>query len=261
VVNMPLSLVLMGSSADRTASDVNVPTCTGELTVQTSGNGWIPRGNGSIKGVFTNSETQGMVECQFHKTTDANWNSVSYTHLQTTDPTPQMITHLDYPITTKDIIMARGDNSAAQLDVIGMYCDFGSGGVVPSMTPPGPIPKGAILVPWTSTFTHVADEVAEGAIVFDAEFSPETTRVYKIIGMAAHSASGCATRLKFVDGPNVNDYPGVPTADTPAGDTARIYGMWYGDFGSFKGLTPPRCQTVASAADASTCGFFLLVPQ
>jgi hypothetical protein len=256
---MVLSLVFMGSSADRGAGDVNVPLCTGEITVQASGYGFVPKGSGYIRGAFANSETAGMVEAQFHKTTDANWNTLTRTHLQTEQMWPDLINHLAYPISPKDIIMARGTNAGNVMDLIGLYCDFGGGGEVPSSTPK-PLPPGAILAPWTATFTHIADSVAEGAIVFDAEFQPEVDTVYKIIGMVAHSATGLGTRLKFVEGPNINDYPGVPTADVPAAG-ARLYTMWYGDFGSFRGITPPRCQTVAVAADASTCGTFILVPQ
>lgn len=255
---MVLSLVFMGSSADRSAGDVNIPTCTGELTVQTSGNGWIPKGAGTIRGAFVNSETAGMLECQFHKTTDANWNTIPYTHLQTDAIEAMMITELNYPITAKDIIMARGDNAGAVMDLLGLYCDFGKGGKVPSIIPQN-LPKGAILVPFTATFTHVADSVAEGAMVFDAEFSPEVDTVYSIIGMSAHSATGLGTRLKFVEGPNTDDYPGVPCADTPAAGS-RLAPIWYGDFGQFKGLTPPRVQTVAVAADATTCGMLVIVP-
>ena len=255
---MVLSLVFMGSSANRAGGDVNIPTCTGELTVQTSGNGWVPKGAGSIKGAFVNSETAGMVEAQFHKTTDANWNQLTRTHLQTEQIWPDMINKLNYAISPRDIIMARGTNAGAVMDLLALYCDFGKGGEVPT-TEAKPLPKGAILAPWTATFTHVADEVAEGAIVFDAEFSPEVDTVYQILGMSCHSASGLGSRLKFVEGPNTDDYPGVPTADTPAAGS-RLAPIWYGYFGQFKGITPPRVQTVAVAADASTCGVFVLLP-
>jgi len=256
---MVLSLVFMGSSVDRSGGDVNIPVTTGELTVQTSGNGFVPRGAGAIKGAFVNSETAGMVEAQFHKTTDANWNTIPETHLQTAAITSTMITKLNYPVTPRDIIMARGTNAGNVMDLLALYCDFGTGGEVPT-TEAKPLPAGAILAPWTATFTHVADQVAEGAIAFDAEFSPEVDTVYDIVGMSCNSASGLGSRLKFVDGPNVNDYPGVPTADTPAAG-ARLAPIWYANFGSFKGITPPRCQTVAVAADASTAGMFVLVPR
>lgn len=254
----------MGSSADRSGGDVNIPLCTGEETVQASGNGFIPKGKGSIKGAFVNSETAGMVEAQFHKTTDNNWNQLTRTHLQTEQIWPDMINHFDYPVTDKDIIMARGTNAGAVMDLLALYCDFGGGGKVPTTELlaafPDGLPAGTILAPFTATFTHIADEVARGNIVFDAEFSPETTTKYKIIGMAVHSATGLGSRLSFREGPNSEDYPGIPCADTPAAGS-RLYPIWWGEFGIFKGLTPPVIETVAVAADASTSGVLALVPQ
>jgi len=257
---MALDLIFMGSSADRSAADVAIPIAAGET--QVTGNGapgtgtqWYPKTDGAIVAAFVNSETAAMVECRFHKTSDINYNKLLTKHLQTDVLRTQILNKLNYPIKVGDAIEASGENAGAVMDLLGLYVSKGTAETITTEVP-ATLPAGAMIVRATSTFTHVADSVAEGTIVFD-DFVPIRDKVYKIIGMAADSATGLGTRLRFLEGPNVNDCPGVPTADT---STGLEYQMFYGDFGSFKGQTPPRCQTVAVAADAVTNLHFVIVP-
>ena len=258
---MATDLIIMASSADRSGGDVAIPVAVGELTV--TGNGapgtatqWYPKSNGAIIGAFANSETGAAADVRFHKITDIDYNHLLTTHLQTDVVRSQILNRLNYPITIGDAIEAQATTAGAQLDVLGLYVAKNSGDKVPTTVQPDSLPAGAKLVHATSTFTHVADSIAEGTIVFD-DFVPLRDVVYRIVAMGAHSATGCATRLRFVEGPNVNDTPGVPCADT---STGLEYQMFYGDFGSFKGQTPPRCQTIAVGADAATELYFVIVP-
>lgn len=261
---MVLSVVFMGSSADRSAGDVALPVCAGELTVE--GNGvpgtatvWYPKAPGFIKGAFVNSETAGMLECMFHKNTDSNWNYMSRTHLQTEQHWPDEINRLCYPIAPGDQISARGDNAGAVMDLLMLWVDNGKGGEVPVLVPNKPLPAGAILAHGISTFTSIADSVAEGTITWD-DFTPERDVHYDIIALAMDSATGLGGRLHFRDGPNKEDYPGVPVVDTEAAGS-QLNALWYGNFGSFIGQTPPLVQQVAVAADAQVCITMVLVPR
>lgn len=259
---MAIDLIFMGSSADRSAADVALPIAAGEL--QVTGNGapgtgtqWYPKANGAILGAFVRSETAAMVECWFNKTTDPNRNKVRHMAIQTDPVGSQSINYLNYPIEIGSSIQAAGENAGNVLDVLGLYVAKRGGEYAPIPFSSQVLPAGAIPVRATSTFTHVADTVAEGTIVFD-DFTPLRDVVYQIIGLSADSATGCGTRLRFLEGTNKDDTPGVPCADT---STALEYAYYMGDFGSFKGQTPPRCQTIAVGADAVTNLFMILLPQ
>ena len=259
---MVLSLVIMGSSADRSAGDVALPVAVGETIVDANGvpgtaTAWYPRANGFIKGAVVVSETAGMLECMFHKNTDANWNFMYWTQLQTATHHTNMINRLNYPIFVGDQISARGDNAGAVLDALGLYVDMGKGGEVPT-TENRPLPAGAILCHATVTATFLADGVAEGVVVFD-DFTPVRDVMYRVVGLSVNSATGHLARLNYITGPNTDDYPGVPCVDTEAAGS-QLNMMWYGDFGSFKGQTPPRVQAICSAADAALDVVFCLVP-
>ena len=258
---MATDLIFMGSSADRSAADVALPVAAGELQVNANGapgtaTTWYPKADGAIIGAFTRSETAGMVECRFHKTTDINYVKVYAPSLQTDPLRENIISPANYPITTGDQIEASGENAGAVLDVLGLYVAKSGGDKLPTTKMPDALPAGAVPVRATATFTHVADSVATGTLVFD-DYQLIRDQVYKIIGMAANSATGCGTRLKFLEGPNLNDVPGVPTADT---STGLEYQMFYGDFGQFKGQTPPQVQTIAVGADAATVLNLIIVP-
>lgn len=254
---MAISLYFMGSSADRSAADVALPVCAGETQVQCDTPGtsttFKTTQPGAIVGAFTNSETAAMVECRFHKNTDVNYNKVVATHLQTDPLRTNSITHLNYPVLTTDPIEASGENAGAVMDLLGLLFAKSPADVVPSPVRPANLPP-CMNVRATSTFTHVADTVAEGTLVFD-DFVPDEKASYKILGLAAHSATGLATRLRFVAGPNMSDVPGVPMADT---STGLEYMMLYGDFGTFPGANLPRVQSVAVDADAVTVMHMLL---
>lgn len=267
----PFTTVVMASSADRSGGDVAIPIAVGETSV--SGNGvpgtgtqWYPSFDGSIVGAIVNSETAAMLECMFHKTTDPNYNKLHTTHLQTDPLRTQIYNPCNYPIKKGDAISARGLNGGAVLDCLALYITK-SGGPAISAIPPSQLPPGTMLVRATGTVTAVADSLAEGTIAFD-EWIPERDVVYSIIAMGAGGAAaggtagpndGVFTRLKFLEGPYATLRPGVPCADA---STGLEYMMFYGDFGEFKGQTPPNFEHLELAAGAESVGFtFLIYPK
>lgn len=258
---MPIDLIIMGTSADRSAADVAIPIAAGETHV--SGNGvpgtgtqWYPKDNGAIKGAFVKSETAAMVETWFKKTSDVNRQKLCSKTIQTDGLLANVINYCNYPIAVGDAIEAAGENAGAVLDVLGLYVAKKAGEEAPTAYPRAPLPPNAMLVRATGATTLVADTITEGAIAFD-DFTPVRDRVYQILGMAMDGATACASRLKFLEGPNVNDRPGVPAADT---STGLEYMMLYGDFGQFKGQNPPWHQTIGVAGDTAQCFYFVIVP-
>lgn len=252
---MPVAdLIIYGSSADRSAADVNIPVNSGEtqITITSSLYG-VPKYPGAIVGAFVNSETAAMVETWFKKRTAQTRNKLATTHLQTDPLRTQIMNYLNYPISPADEIEAAGENAGAVLDVLGLY--FAQGGeMAPTPTPPGALPAGAMIVDATGATTLAADVLsAPGAITF-VDFVPERDVVYKILGMAMHGGSACASRIRFLDSVRC---PGVPAADT---STGLEYMMWYGDFGSFKGQDGIQHQTIGVGADTAQLFKFLIVP-
>lgn len=260
---MALTVVAMGSSADRSGANVALPILLAENIV--GGNGvpgtgttWYPKFNSSIVGTYVGSETAAMVECRWRKTTDANYQKMFGRHLQTATLAARNINYVDYPVTTGDQIECNGENAGAVLDVAGFWFNRNGSEPMISPTPLGPLPKNAIMVHGIATMTHVADSWSPWASWVGEDFTPQRDTVYRIIGMSANSATGILTRLQFIEGPNVDDYPGVPCGDAAVGDNQM---MWFGDFGQFKGANPPLVQTAAVGADSQTCVYFILVPQ
>lgn len=248
---MAIDLILMGATTDLSGGDVDIVITAGET--QVSGNGapgtgtqWYPKANGAILGAASCGETAAATDIRFRKTTDAKWNHLLYLHLQTAAMPYNMISPCNYPITTGDAIQAQGTGTNT-LKTVGFYVAKKPTDKVPTQTQPDNLPPGTMMVEATSTFTHVADTIATGTIVF-SDWTPTRDQVYGIVGMAADSASGHFTRLQFLEGPNKDDVPGVPTTDT----AVALDRAFWGDFGEFKGQTPPNCSTVAEAADAVT---------
>lgn len=106
---MAIDLIVYGSSADRSAADVNIPINSGETQVAKSGNYMIPKTDGRIRAAFVNSETAAMVECWFKKTTSNDRMKLPSTHLQTDPVRSQAISYLNYPISISDQIEAAGE--------------------------------------------------------------------------------------------------------------------------------------------------------
>lgn len=254
-------LVIMASSADRSGGDVAIPIAVGETTV--AGNGvpgtgtqWYPNYPGYIVQAFCNSETGAAADVRFHKTTDVNWNHLYTTHLQTDPVRTQVLNNLAYPIGIGDAIEAQGTTAGAQLDVLGLYVMKQPGRAV-NPFPPAALPAGAMLVEATGATTLTADAITEGVITF-VDWTPQRDVRYRILGMGMDGATACASRLKFLEGPNVNDHPGVIAADT---STGLEYMIWYGDFGTFKGQNPPWHQTIGVAGDTAQVFKFVIVPE
>lgn len=254
------TLVLMGTSADRSGGDVAIPVAAGETTV--SGNGapgtatqWYPKFNGSIVQAFCNSETAAALDIRFRDTNDANFNHLATTHLQTDPLRSQVINFLNYVVNTGMAIEAQGTNGGAVLDVLGLYMT-NDGKPAVYVQPPTPIPSNAILVEATGAATLVADTVTEGVITF-VDWTPRRDQRYKIIGMEMHGATACASRLNYLEGPYEKMYPGVIASDT---STLFESQMFYGDFGEFVGQTPPNHQTIGVAGDTAQLFRFLIVP-
>lgn len=254
-------LVIMASSADRSGGDVAIPIAVGETSV--SGNGvpgtgtqWYPNYNGYIVQAFCNSETGAAADVRFHKTTDVNWNHLYATHLQTDPVRTQAVQNLNYPIKLGDAIEAQGTTAGAQLDVLGLYVTA-DGRPAVHVQPPAQIPAGAMLVEATGATTLTADAITEGVITF-VDWTPKRDVRYRILGMGMDGATACASRLKFLEGPYVNNHPGVIAADT---STGLEYMMFYGDFGSFMGQSAPWHQTIGVAGDTAQVFKFLIVPE
>lgn len=254
---MAVDLIIYGSSADRSAADVNIPVNSGETIIAKSGNYGIPKAPGAIKGAFVNSETAAMVECWFKKTTENDRKKLVATHLQTDPLRTQAITYLNHLISPSDQIEAAGENAGAVLDVLGMYWAKNMTDQAPTPFPPGPLPANAISVAATGAATLTADVLCAPAAITFEDFVPLRDVWYKVIGMSVHGQTACASRLRFINGPNVGDAPGVPAADT---STGLEYQCYYGDFGMFLGQDGLQHQTIGVAGDTAQVFRFILVP-
>lgn len=259
---MAHDLIVMGSSLDRSGADVNLPIAVGETHV--TGNGvpgtgtqWYPKTNGKILGAFVNSETAAMVELWLRKTTDNNRYKLASTHLQTDPIRTQAITPMDYPINEKDAIECAGENAGAVLDICGMYVAKKPSDQLPTPWPTKPLPSNCFPVRATGAQTLTADALCAPAVLTFDDFTPIRDQWYAIRGMMMDGATALLSRLAFLEGPNQGDRPGVIAADT---STGLEYMMWYGDFGMFRGQTPPMHQTVGVAGDTAQCFRFLLEP-
>ena len=254
-------LLVFGTSANRAAL-TEVALVLGEDLftadgVAGTGTRVYPRENGIVSGIGVVSETAAAVEWRFHKTTDANYaRSTHFTRLQTAAYAGgPAIAKLNYPVVSGDSLTADILNAGAVLDVVSVFIGKGKAASFVEGFPPE-LPTGAIPVTFTATMTHVADSWSPiGQCVLD-NYNLKRDKNYKIVGMSAHSATGCAHRLRFYSGPDVGNAPGIL-----GGDTSAIANVCFGDFGTFSGLTGVGIQTVAVGADATTCGTLWIVEQ
>lgn len=215
-----------------------------------------PKQDSVLFGHFTGDETAAAVEYRIHTTNDPDWMRADNTRLQTT-PFDRAINRCMYPLRTGEAIEAQLTNAGAVFNGIGMLIAKKAGDEIYSFEPPpGWLKPGDKYVEASATFTHVADAWAEGTITW-TNFVLDRNKKYKIVGMMGHSATGWATRLRHVAGPNVNDRPGVPLGDT--GGTVPQHVMIYADFGTFDGMNPPMCQSsTVSGADTVTELHFII---
>ena len=255
-------LVAFASSANRAALTA-VPLALGsELYtadgIPGTGTQVYPKEAGTIFGIGVVSETAAAVEWRVHKTTDANYNrSDRFTKLQTAAYAGgPAICRMNYPIMLGDLLTADILNAGAVLDAVGVFIGKGKIPEFSETLPPGAMPVNAIPATFTATVTHIADSWSPIARVIFDDYNLKTDKRYKIVGMSAYSATGCLHRLRFYEGPDVGNAPGIL-----GGDTAHISQTVFGNFGSFAGLNGVGIQTVAVAADATTCGTLWLVEQ
>jgi hypothetical protein len=255
---MAHDLVAMGISADKSggAALYQMPILVGETHypgngVPGTGTFIYPKTNSIIFGHFTGDETAAAVEYRLHKTSDPDWMRTYNTRLQTT-PFAHAVNRCFYPINVGDSIEAQLTNGGAVFNGLGILIAKKAGDEIYDINVPraGWLRPGDRIVRATSTFTHVADAWAEGTITWN-NFTPKRDKKYQIVGMCAHSATGWATRIRHVTGPNVDDRPGVPLGDT--GGTVPQHVMIFADFGTFDGMNPPLVQSsTVSGADATT---------
>lgn len=263
-LKMSFDTVIMGSSADRSGADVALPVAVGEVSVSANGvpgtgTQWYPKYPGFIVNAIVNSETAAMVECRFRKTTDADYQKVPNTHLQSAQHSPEMINNLAYPIMPGDAIEASGENAGAVLDILALYITKDGKPAISAVPPPGGLPPGTVSVRATGTVTAVADSLAIGTIAFD-DFTVKRDKIYQIHGFAAGGKSatpneGVFTRLRFLEGPNKENTPGVPCAD------ATKPMMFYGNFGQFRGQTLPQFEHVELNAGAESVEMHFLLKE
>lgn len=250
-------LLVFSSSANRAALTA-VPLAAGDAYftadgVAGTGTRVYVKENGYVGAAMIVSETAACLNNRFHTTNDASWNyPLQASRLQTIKPSPDYFTAVGYPIAKNEQLTAEVLNAGAVLDSVGLFLDKGAGIARP--WPPQGIPQGYMLVMGTCTLTCVADTWTEGTVVF-TNYVLDPDKKYHIAGMAADSASGHFTRLKFLGGENVNDHPGVPTVVTAAGLDQF---MLYGDFGSFNGLQGLHIEQLSQAADAAVNLTFLI---
>ena len=81
-----------------------------------------------------------------------------------------------------------------------------------------------------------------GTVTWTESFDQE--KMYDVVGMQCHSATGYAMRLVHKTAPWNSFRPGVP-----AGDTNTLMTPFYAYMGSFKGNSPPTLSCLASGND------------
>lgn len=260
---MAHDLIAFGSAADHSGANVltNAVILAGETSypgngVPGTGTQIFPKADGMLFGIFTGDETAAQVEGRVHTTNDPDWMRYDNTRLQTT-PFDRAINRMMYPLKKGEAIECQYTNGGAVFSGTALLIAKKPGDEIYCLEPPtGWLKPGDQYVEATATFTHVADTWAQGVITW-TNFVLDRTKRYQIIGMMAHSATGWACRLRFTNGPNVNDSPGVPMGDT--GGTVPQHVMIYGDFGTFDGLNPPLCESsTVSGADATTELHFII---
>lgn len=251
-------LTCFGTSADRSAGLTALTRTVNEdlFSYLNTNTGLIPRGFGKIFGIGAVSETAAAAEWRVHHTTDPRWmRSDRYTKLQTAAyENPPQICRVNYDVDPDKTIVAELQNGGAVMDCLSLF--ISRNGQIPEFSenyPTGPFKNQIIPASFTATMTHVADSWSPIAqCVFD-NFPLNSKTRYGIAGMSAYSATGLAHRLRFYEGPNKQSGPGIL-----GGDSAAIAQTVFGDFGNFAGLNGVGIQSVAVAADATTCGTLYL---
>lgn len=254
------SLFCFASSADRNAALTAVPIAANEDLftgngIAGTGTSLYVREDGWLQGIGVTSETAAAVEWRARTTNQSDYiRSDRFTRLQTAAYAGgPSFCRVKYGLKKGESLTADLQNGGAVLDSINCIISEGKEVQLKEWDAPE-LPPGVIAATFTATMTHVADSWSPiGQCVFD-NYVLDTTKKYKIVGMSAFSATGCAHRLRFYSGPDKANAPGVN-----GGDTAPISNVVFGDFGTFEGLTGVGIQTIAVAADATTSGTLWIV--
>ena len=247
-------LMLFANTANRAALTA-VPMVVGEtfFVATVAPVGVYVKDDGYVAAVMVVSETAAAVDVRFHQTKDPSWNNpTNIPRLQTVQPTPKNFQPVGYPIIPGQVLSVEIMNAGAVLDSVAMFIDKGAG--IASPIQPAGVPQGYMLVDALATMTMVADQLVTGTVVFE-NFVIDPLKKYHIAGMAACAATGHFTRLKYLEGENKDDHPGVPTSDTSPG---LDHMMFYGDFGTFNGLNGIQVEQLSEDADATVCLSFLI---
>lgn len=178
------------------------------------------------------------VRAVFRRRGEANFNDMRFLLDQTKSPPPGWPIPVNIPYAPQDQFEAQVDNSNnSQIDKI----LFIHGNKLVRFQDKPPNIKGYIS--GTATTALTADVWSSpGAITWSETFDPQ--RTYKIVGLGglAYTTSVLGYGLRLVY-PNGNHRPGVPIA------TLRDrHGMYFGDFGSFIGNTPPTVECLSGGA-------------
>lgn len=254
------SLFCFASTADRNAALTAVPIAANEDLftgngIAGTGTSMYVRENATLIGVADVGETAAAVDWRTRTTNQPDYiRSDRFTRLQTAAYAGgPAVCRVNYGLVKGESLTYDNRNGGAVLNV---GCHFIVEGGNPGLKEwqPDALPPGVIAASFTATMTHVADSWSPiGQCVFN-NYVLDTTKKYKIVGMSAYSATGCAHRLRFYSGEDKANAPGVL-----GGDTAAISHVMFGNFGSFEGLTGVGIQTIAVAADATTSGTLWLV--
>jgi len=264
---MAHDLIAFGVSADHSGAAAlsNVVILANETTY--SGNGApatgtqiYPKKDGYIFGHFSGDETAAQVEYRLHTTNDPDWMRADNTRLQTT-PFKDAINRCMYPIKTGEAIEVQNTNGGAVFSGNAILIAKKQGDDIYDIGNPRPgwLKPGDVYVEATATATFIADSwgPGNGATITWTNFTLDRNKKYQIVGMMGHSATGWAARLKFINGPNVDDHPGVPLGDSAG--TVPQHVMIYADFGTFDGMNPPLLEaSTVSGADAAVELHFII---
>lgn len=244
---MTFDLIAFMESVDQAIA--NIAAVEDSVTGRTSGDNYEVRGD-CIVGMATevSAGIASVAQWRFHHTRDPNW--VDFGALFARDQTGAVDLHnlgyLNYPVKGGGILNAQVANSAAgsaQYEAVLMMLSYG--GALPRPYPPPTVPAQAKWVKATATTTLVAATWTDVALTWSETFEKDVN--YQILGLGAHSATAYAVRMLFPgSAPSKGFYPGCP-----AGDTALLNQIFYGDFGIFRGDQPPNVQMLASAGDTA----------
>jgi len=251
---MPWDFVAFGSSAARSGLQAVVPLEGASLSgyqvintnfIRTKGPGAIASA-GCISAAIAN-----LLQWR------VGVNSRDYSHMrccardQTSVPHEGTVAGLNMPLKAGDLVHVDVDNTnTAQVEVVWMSLCPGDMGLRWG----GPCPAAnARPIAGTGGTAAVALTWTRSTVTWGETFEQDVE--YHIVGMSAHSVTMYGCRLAFTSGPMMAYHPGVP-----GGDTIVLQNPVWGNFGTFKGATPPNVEVLCSGTDASQNITLWIVP-